>query len=142
MDSEDRRIYNNAKILAGLSYLGIILPLAGWILGGISCSLINSINEPKTLLNQGRLQHVKNVATGGIIISTLIAVGIGLLVSSAYHHSQQPQDNQTASSNCFNQAVKGRDAYIARNGDSALNWTIANDNLQHDYANCSQLYPL
>ena len=72
MDIEDRNTLNRARVAAGWSYLGLILPLIGWILGLISLSNLSSIDSKDTRKFERSIKFVKNMAIGGIVLSTAV----------------------------------------------------------------------
>src|SRR5581483_10290304 len=77
MDREDLNALNRARVTAGWSYLGAIIPLFGWILGAISLSNLGSIESPESTKAQRRIQSVKRMAFGGILLSTIVALLYG-----------------------------------------------------------------
>lgn len=56
----EERIKDKSNVFAGLSYLGILMPLLGWIFGGIGLSKASKLNGKGS-----------GLAIGGIIVSTV-----------------------------------------------------------------------
>ena len=98
MDKEDIRTLRSGRTTACWSYVGALIPIIGWILGGISLSTLNSIDEPKTDLAKIKISKAKKLAVGGIILSTVVALfygGATILVAQSNHKAQLNQAYQT-----------------------------------------------
>jgi hypothetical protein len=91
MDKEDVRKLHSARITAGWSYIGALVPIVGWILGGISLSTLKAIDEPKTDKAKSRLLNVKKLAIGGIVLSTIIALLYGGLTAWSIQSTHKDQ---------------------------------------------------
>lgn len=89
MDKEDVRALNRARVMAGWSYLGIIVPLLGWILGGISLSNLSSIETPDMTKAKRRIKSVKKMALGGIVLSTVLALAYSGATFASIRYNDQ-----------------------------------------------------
>lgn len=64
-----RRDFIRARALARWSYIGILVPVLGWVLGGLSRSIIRSLPQPKKQATTDRFKSVYGLALGGIVVS-------------------------------------------------------------------------
>ncbi len=77
MDKEDIAALNRARVTAGWSYLGALIPLIGFILGGISLSNLSAIESPISEKALRRIRGVRKMAYGGLSLSFAVAVIYG-----------------------------------------------------------------
>ncbi len=107
MDKEDIKALNRARVTAGWSYLGAIVPLVGWILGAISLSNLGSIDTPDTSKAKKRVAAVKKLAVGGIVLSTVIALLYGGLTAwNIQTNNKQQQQAALAKANADEQTCE------------------------------------
>ncbi|HSX35363.1 MAG TPA: hypothetical protein VLH84_00340 [Patescibacteria group bacterium] len=106
MDKEDIKALNSARVTAGWSYLGAIVPLVGWILAGISLSHLGSI-EAETSKAKRRIKSVKKLAFGGIVLSTIVALlyGSGAYLNARHNNQLAVQAKANAIKSCEAQVV-------------------------------------
>lgn len=89
MDEHDIQDLRKARSLAGWSYLGIILPLLGWILAGISLATSKHL-EPKTTKAERRVRSVRRSAIWGMVISTVMFILYASLgVWTSYNNNRE-----------------------------------------------------
>ena len=107
MNEHDIHDLRKARSLAGWSYLGILIPLLGWILGAISLSTSKYL-EPKTIKAENRVQSVRHLAWGAIVVSTIvfaIYVGLGILtMHTAKQEAARVQEEQAKQQQAQNNA--------------------------------------
>ena len=72
MDKENAKAVNRARVTASWSYLGLVVPLVGWILGANSLSNLSSIDVKYANNNKRTIKSVKKMAIGGILLSTAV----------------------------------------------------------------------
>ena len=91
MDREDRNSLNRARVTAGWSYLGSLVPIVGLILGAISLSNLGAIDKPDTSKARKRINSVKKLAVGGIVLSILVGLLYGGLTAWNIQASNKQQ---------------------------------------------------
>lgn len=93
MDKHDIQELQRARSLAGWSYAGIFIPILGWILGAMSLSALKHI-EPKTPKAAQRIRSVKNLAEGGLCLTSMVVVlwiAVGVWVGHQYQEEAERQ---------------------------------------------------
>lgn len=84
MDKEDIRDFRKARSLAHWSWIGILLPLFGWILAGLSLSLT------KDLPKHPKIERIRSVAHWSIICSiSAFAVYLSLFTLTSYNNYKE-----------------------------------------------------
>ena len=61
-----------AQSYAGWSYIGLVIPLVGWILAGLSLSLLKDLPKDGELAR--RAKRVRETADISIVLSTIINI--------------------------------------------------------------------
>jgi len=102
-EREVKKLLRQSQALARWSIVGLIAPLAAWILGGIAISKVRGIREDfledsKTLDDKygARASHIRNVAVTMIVLSLIVSLlfAVYLYMSSqASIQAQQVQKN-------------------------------------------------
>lgn len=89
MNREDHHHYIQADLLANLSFLGIILPLVGWILVGISASKIKLLTH--IYGDQEIFRGVRHKLISSVIwsVTVIILWIIGFMIFLKYLWAQQ-----------------------------------------------------
>jgi hypothetical protein len=100
-EREVKKLLRQAGTLAHWSVVGLIFPLAAWILGGIAISKVRGVREDyledsKPLANKYRARafHIKNVATMMIVLSLIVSVLFSVYVYTSIQASIQAQQAQ------------------------------------------------
>lgn len=89
-------LLRKARKMANWSFVGLLNPLVGWVLGGISKSLVNGLEPPRSIVARDYRAATKTAANVGIWLSTLAAVGyVGLGVWANQLVGQQAQASAT-----------------------------------------------
>lgn len=88
MDKENAKAVNRARVTASWSYLGLVVPLVGWILGANSLSNLSSIDVKYADNNKRTIKSVKKMAIGGILLSTAVFL---TYIGVFYNHRQSVQ---------------------------------------------------
>lgn len=115
MDRTDKQLLHKARSLAGWSFLGIGMPIIGFILGGMSISTLNSID-----LLSGRskamTKPVRKIAWTGIIVSLISLIAtIGVAVwGYNYLLTEQRKAEDTARQEAQQQIDKKAEAERAK----------------------------
>lgn len=91
MDKEDLKTLNRARVTAGWSYLGALIPIVGLILGIISLSNLGSIEDTDSPKISRRIKSVKKLAVGGIMLSVIIGVLYGVATAYTVQHNSNAQ---------------------------------------------------
>jgi len=60
-----------AKRLAGWSYVGILMPVVGIVLGALSQSIVKGLPQPKSPNLADRFNGVRSLAMSGIVVSSI-----------------------------------------------------------------------
>lgn len=72
-------LLRKARKIAAWSYVGLLSPLVGWVLGGISKSLVNGLEAPTSVLARDHRASIKTIANVGIWLSTVAALAYVVL---------------------------------------------------------------
>lgn len=144
MDQEDLKALNRARVTAGWSYLGVLVPLVGWILGVISLSNLGGIDTNITEKAKRRVKAVKNLAVGGIVLSSVVAVLFGsLTVWGAYVGNKEQKQAQQAKlqadeQSCEQQVIQISNKIYALNAEYTTDATHAFDNSLNPTDECKK----
>lgn len=114
MDAEDIQDLRRARTLAGWAYLGLVIPIVGWILGGMSLSASKYI-EPKTIKARKRVESVQALAWGSILLSIVAFasyIGVGVLSARAADKHEQQLMHQKAKEQRANEAQASYDVQL------------------------------
>ena len=116
---ELRKSIYSARTVAYWSFVGVAIPIAGWIIGSIALSRANAldVDEIGKFLKAFNAKTI-NIAKTGLIITTMIffvggLVG-GIIGYSIYQQMKQPnieaptQAIETGRDKCLNEAAKLR----------------------------------
>jgi len=107
MNKEDRKILNSARVSGSWSYIGVLIPIVGWILGTISLSGLKSIDYPKNKKQKSNYETIKRIAIGGIIVSTISATTYGLIVYNNLNSNSKKEllEASTSEKSCEEQII-------------------------------------
>lgn len=98
MNEHDRQDLRKARSLAGWGFIGVFLPLLGWILAGLSLSTSKHL-DPQNEKATKAVKSVRSLAKTGIFVTTLAFViysGLGIWAySQAQAESKRQLDAQT-----------------------------------------------
>ena len=130
-----------AQSLAAWSYIGLIIPLLGWILAGQPLSIV------KTLPEHGKIGKIKWSARRNSVISILLSLIIVIIyivaIINASNAAKQRQAEFTAQSNqqqaiqnCINEAHKFFDWQIASASNSYSGGSLEKSLLEQRIAAC------
>lgn len=93
LSKQEEKDLSKALNYANWSLLGVVVPLIGWLLGGMALSFAKSVPENEKSIM--RLEHIRRMAWVGIIIATLAAAGwagyFRYQVVQAQKHQEQIQ---------------------------------------------------
>lgn len=139
-----------AQSLAAWSYVGLIIPLLGWILAGISLSLTKSIPDVGNLGE--RTQRVRSNAHVSITLSVIITLIWVIILSVACMNGHNQQTNQidqttTQSSQSSNLATLGTcldnvDSWFDTNGTTNGLALDLLSNKEQQVSECQSEYPV
>lgn len=85
-------VFNRAKAYAYWSYIGLVIPIAGIILGILSKSTLNEL-RPSTADEEADMRRVSNHATVGLVISVVLIVlsAIAIVMALISYNNSQSQ---------------------------------------------------
>ncbi len=84
-----------AEKYSNWSFVGIIIPLVGWIFGSFSIKMMNTLPTPTNVMSRAYFRGIKSKAWWGIILSTLsFALAIGLKGYTAYQSNQSEMQQE------------------------------------------------
>lgn len=90
LTEQDQRDLSKALSYANWSVLGLIVPIIGFLLAGMSLSYIKTI--PVTTQSRTKINQIKNVAWLGIIVSVLALMAWGGYIK--YQRAQESNRQQ------------------------------------------------
>lgn len=95
MDYEEQEI-KKARSLANWSFVGLFIPIAGWILAGIASSSVKHIH-PKDRIMEREIKRVKSRVHTSVSLSIIIcAIGVGLSIWGVNILNEQIRQEQAA----------------------------------------------
>lgn len=100
---EDRIDLRKAQNMAAWSYVGLVIPILGWILAGISLSL------SKDLPQEGKLGERRKNARSNAIVSIILSIGVAIIwvaVSVNANNAAKQQQALQAAHTAQQQAVQ------------------------------------
>ena len=95
-DREVKKLLRQARTLSHWSIIGLIFPLAGWILGGIALSKLRSVREdyledskPLADKYETRVSHIRSTTKTMIILSIMAFIIVSVVFVGSLYTSNQ-----------------------------------------------------
>lgn len=129
MNEHDRQDLRKARSLAGWGFIGVFLPLLGWILSGLSLSTSNHL-DPQNEKATKAVKSVRSLAKTGIFVTTLAFVIYSGLGIWAYSQAQAESKRQLDA-----QALQEKNEKAAQEAEADLNRFTLNQCLDTAYKN-------
>lgn len=132
-----------AQSLAIWSYVGLIIPLLGWILAGISISLSKSI--PDTGKLGERAKKARTTAKISIIVSVLIILAWGMIIYLSVQGTSQQQPGQIitqkSNSSQLSSCLDNVDSWFTTNATTNGEALALLPNKEQQVSECQSRYP-